>query len=89
LFGGIAAPQLPDGRDLSGTEGIDTTDTWDADYAGLLATAQKRLEAMWNGWRPHRDSVPLATFDVAANRKTAGGEDRPSESKGGFVPTGT
>jgi len=37
-------PQLPDGRDLSGTEGIDTTDRWDADYARLLAKAQKRLE---------------------------------------------
>ena len=44
LFAGVAAPQLSDGRDLTGTEGITTADTWDADYARLLEKAQKRLE---------------------------------------------
>jgi site-specific DNA recombinase len=44
LFAGVAAPQLADGRDLTGTEGITAADTWDADYARLLERAQKRLE---------------------------------------------
>ena len=44
LFAGVAAPQLADGRDLTGTEDIGRADTWDADYARLLERAQKRLE---------------------------------------------
>lgn len=44
LFAGVAAPQLADGRDVTGTEGIDRGDTWDADYARLLERAQKRVE---------------------------------------------
>jgi len=44
LFAGVAAPQLSDGSDLSGTEGMTRANTFDADYARILERAQKRLE---------------------------------------------
>jgi hypothetical protein len=44
LFAGVAAPQLSDGSDLTGTDNISRAETWDADYARLLERAQKRLE---------------------------------------------
>jgi len=40
----VAAPELSDGLDLTGTEGISLNETWDADYARLLERAQNRLE---------------------------------------------
>ena len=43
LFAGVAAPQLADGNDLTGTEGITRADTFDADYARISERAQKRL----------------------------------------------
>jgi hypothetical protein len=50
LFAGVAAPQLSDGSDLTGTDNITRAETWDADYARLLERAQKRLENRTVEW---------------------------------------
>ena len=52
LFAGVAAPELSDARDLTGTEGMPADDTFDADYARLRKERRNAWKiATWKEWR--------------------------------------